>query len=166
MASPFLSEIRIFSFGFAPKGWALCNGQVLPINQNQALFSLVGTFYGGNGITTFALPNLQGSVPFHVGGGFALGQVGGEQSVILNQSQLPSHTHVPIASTNAASAKDPSGALWATGNSSGYAASGDGTVLAPQAVSTTGNSQAHNNMSPYQGLNFCIALQGIFPTRN
>jgi microcystin-dependent protein len=166
VGTPFLSEIKIFSFFFAPKGWALCNGQLLPINQNQALFSLLGTTYGGNDTTTFALPNLQGSVPLHFGGGFTVGQVGGEQAVTLNEGQLPIHTHVPIASTNVASAKDPTGAHWATGGNPGYAASSDGTLLAPQAIGPAGTNQAHNNMSPYLVLNFCIALTGIFPSRN
>jgi microcystin-dependent protein len=165
MSTPYLSEIRVFSFGFPPKGWALCNGQLLPINQNTALFSLLGTTYGGNGTTNFALPNLQGSVPLHMGNGFNLGQVGGESSVTLNSGQIPSHTHVPVASSNTASATDPSSAFWANSSNPAYANSTD-VQFAPQAIGSAGQNQAHQNMSPYLVLLFCIALQGIFPSRN
>jgi microcystin-dependent protein len=165
MSTPFLSEIRIFSFSFPPKGWALCNGQLLPINQNAALFSLLGTTYGGDGITNFALPNLQGSVPFHFGNGFNLGQVGGEATVTLTTGQIPSHTHVPVASSNTANASDPVNAFWANSSNPAYAPTTNVT-LAPQAISSTGTNQAHENMSPYLVLLFCIALQGIFPSRN
>jgi microcystin-dependent protein len=167
MAEPFLAEIRIFSFNFPPKGWALCDGQILPINQNQALFSILGTTYGGNGITTFQLPNLQGSVPFHVGGGLSLGQVAGEVNHTLLQSEMPAHTHVATASSNTADQVSPAGAYWAKGIASAYAdATAINNTMAPAAIPAAGGSTAHNNMSPYLVLTFCIALVGIFPSRN
>lgn len=165
MSSPFLSEIKIVSFGFAPKGWALCNGQLLPINQNQALFSLLGTTYGGDGRVNFGLPDLQARVPFHMGNGHTLGERGGEQAHTLSISELPMHTHQSGASSAAASVSNPVGNFWADGGKSIYNASPN-TSMAPQAISNTGGSQAHNNMSPFLVLNFCIALQGIFPSQN
>ncbi|HLG15595.1 MAG TPA: tail fiber protein [Blastocatellia bacterium] len=165
MAEPFLSEIRIFSFNFAPKGWALCNGQLLPINQNQALFSLLGTTYGGNGQTNFALPNLQGNVPIHMGSGHTLGERGGEQAHTLSISELPTHTHVAQASTNNATLAPSSGNLMGS-TSNGYAAAANLTSLLPSTVANVGGSQAHLNMQPFLVLNFCIALQGIFPSQN
>jgi len=165
MAEPFLSEIRIFSFNFAPKGWALCNGQLLPINQNQALFSLLGTTYGGNGQTNFALPNLQGNVPIHMGSGHTLGERGGEQAHTLSISELPTHTHVAQASTNNATLAPSSGNLMGS-TSNGDAAAANLTSLLPSTVANVGGSQAHLNMQPFLVLNFCIALQGIFPSQN
>jgi microcystin-dependent protein len=165
MAEPFLSEIRIFSFGFPPKGWALCNGQLLPINQNQALFSLLGTTYGGDGRVNFGLPDLQGRVPLHNGSGFTLGERGGEQAHTLTISELPAHNHPVNASSNAANASVPTGAFWADGAKSNYAASSN-TGMDPASVVATGGSQAHLNLSPFLTLNFCIALQGIFPSQN
>jgi microcystin-dependent protein len=164
-STPFLSEIKIFSFPFAPKGWALCNGQVLPISQNQALFSLIGTYYGGNGQTTFNLPNLQGQVPMHYGGGFVLGQTGGEINHTLTVQEMPLHTHVPTGSSLAVNAA-PSNSFWpgqVAGNP--YAASGN-VPMATTALTSTGGSQPHNNMAPYLVVNYCIALLGIFPSRN
>lgn len=166
MAEPFLSEIRIFSFNFAPKGWALCNGQTLPINQNQALFSLLGTTYGGNGQTTFALPNLRGQVPIHVGQGHTLGEKAGSTSVTVNIQQLAQHLHF-VQVTNA----DQSRTSVPTGNFLGpvnnlYAAAANLVTLQPTAMSSIGGSQPHNNLMPYLVLNFCIALQGIFPSQN
>ncbi len=165
MSSPFLAEIRIFSFNFAPKGWAMCNGQLLPINQNQALFSLLGTTYGGDGITTFALPNLQGRVPVHPGSGISLGQTGGEQAHTLNVAELPAHTHAPVGSSSSASASNPTGDLWASPVNGSYSPAAN-TAMNPDLIIATGGSQPHDNMSPYLVLNFCIALQGIFPSRN
>jgi microcystin-dependent protein len=167
MAEPFLAEVRIFSFKFAPKGWALCNGQLLPINQNQALFSLLGTTYGGDGRTNFALPNLQGRTPVHTGSGIALGQLGGESAHTLTVSELPAHNHVPVGSPSAGSA-GPGGSLWATDNtgSNPYSTAAVNTAMNPASVLATGGSQAHQNLSPYLVLNFCIALQGIFPSHN
>lgn len=165
MSDPFLSEIRIVSFNFAPKGWALCNGQTLPINQNQALFSLLGTTYGGNGQTTFQLPNLRGQVPIHMGNSHTLGEKGGSTSVTISSQTLPTHQHPLNASSAAADKNDP------TGNSLGvvantYAPASNLVALNPAAVSNVGGSQPHNNMMPYLVLNFIIALQGIFPSIN
>lgn len=164
MSEPFLGEIRMMAFGFAPKGWALCNGQLLPINQNQALFSLLGTMYGGDGRVTFALPDMRGRVPFHMGVGMNQGNLGGEASHTLVLTELPAHTHLPVGSANSASAASPAGNVWATLNG-GYQDTANVT-LNPNAIQPTGGSQPHDNMSPYLTLNFCIALQGIFPSRN
>lgn len=168
MAEPFLSEIRMMSFSFAPRGWALCNGQLLPINQNQALFSLLGTTFGGNGQTTFALPNLQGRTPIHVGSGHTLGEQGGEQAHTLSIAELPTHTHTMNGASNPADAVFPGGNLLGTadnttfGNS--YASASNLVALSAQAVGNVGGSQAHLNMQPFLTLTFCIALQGIFPS--
>lgn len=170
MAEPFLSEIRMMSFGFAPKGWALCNGQLLPINQNQALFSLLGTTFGGDGRVNFALPNLQGNVPIHVGQGHTLGERGGQSAHTLNITEIPTHVH-QMQATNA-TATQPSPAsdyLAATGTSIGAIYSSNAPqfsgALNPAAVGRTGGSQAHLNMQPFLTLNFSIALQGIFPSQ-
>ena len=165
MSEPFLAEIRIMSFNFAPRGWALCNGQLLPINQNQALFSLLGTTYGGNGQTTFALPNLQGRVPIHVGSGFALGQAGGAQAHTLTAAEMPTHAHAAISSSNTGSSADPTAAFWAATAAAAYAPSAN-AAMAPGALSDAGGNQPHGNLSPYLVLNFCIALQGIYPSAN
>lgn len=169
MAEPFLSEIRIMSFNFAPKGWALCNGQVLPINQNQALFSLLGTTYGGNGQTNFALPNLQGRTPIHVGSGHTLGEQGGEQAHTLSIAELPTHTHVLSASSldgNAPVPFGPAGNVLARTVNNVYNNAASLVALNPGTVANTGGSQAHINMQPFLTLNFCIALLGIFPSPN
>ncbi len=165
MAEPFLSEIRVFSFNFAPKGWALCNGQLLPINQNQALFSLLGTTYGGNGQTTFALPNLQGKVPIHVGSGFTLGQTGGEQAHTVSINEMPMHTHVANAASVNGTVGLPLGNLPGP-YANGYSTPTALTSLAPATVTNVGGSQPHQNMQPFLTLNFSIALQGIFPSPN
>jgi|ERR1043166_7022541 microcystin-dependent protein len=165
MPDPFLGEIKLVSFNFPPKGWALCNGQLLAINQNQALFSLLGTTYGGNGQTTFALPDLRGRVPIHMGGGFSQGQVGGEEAHTLSISELPQHTHPAIASSNAADQAQPTNNFWANGNQAAYASTPTATMN-PTCVSSIGGSQPHTNLSPYLTLNYVIALQGIFPSRN
>ncbi len=163
---PFLGEIRMAGFGFAPRGWALCNGQLLPIAQNQALFSILGTTYGGDGRTTFALPDLRSRLPIHAGN-FPLGTHNGEEGHVLSSAELPPHLHQAIANTDANSADQsgPTANRWAAGGQPAYAAAGNGS-MAPAAVGTTGNSQAHDNMSPYLVVNFIIALQGIFPSRN
>ena len=165
MAEPFLSEIRIMSFGYAPKGWAMCNGQLLPINQNQALFSLLGTTYGGDGRVNFGLPNLRGDVPIHVGQGHTLGETLGSTSVTLNQSQLPQHLHfVQATNVDANRSSVPTGNFLGPVNNL-YAAAANLTTLQPTSMTNVGGSQAHNNMMPYLVLNFCIALQGIFPSQ-
>jgi len=166
MSEPFLSEIKIVSFNFPPKGWALCNGQFLPINQNQALFALLGTTYGGNGQTTFALPNLRGRVPIHMGNGYTLGEAAGSTSVTVNIQQLPTHLHGLQGSSNSSSTTaDPTNAFFAPVNG-GYADPANLVTLSPQSVTSVGGSQPHNNMMPYLTLNFIIALQGIFPSQN
>ncbi len=169
---PYLSEITIFAFGFAPKGFAFCNGQLLPINQNQALFALLGTTFGGNGTTTFSLPNLQGASPVGMGSsaGLAailLGQVGGEANVTLTLAQLPSHSHTLNAQGTAANSQDPTDGFLAIQRDDAYhAAGGATTALSPTALTTVGGSQPHPNQSPYLVLNMCIALAGIFPSQN
>lgn len=166
MGTPFLSEIRIFPFNFAPKGWAQCNGQLLPINQNQPLFALLGTTYGGNGQTNFALPKLQGATAIHVGNGHVLGESAGASSVTLNQQQMPTHVHVLQASSNSTgTTADPTNAFFAPVNG-GYGAAANLTTLAPASVTSVGGTQAHNNLMPSLVLNYCIALQGIFPSQN
>lgn len=173
MAEPFLSEIRIFSFGSAPQGWAQCNGQLLPINQNQALFSLLGTTYGGDGTTNFALPDLRGRVPMHDGSGFILGQRAGEEAHTLAISEMPTHTHVvqgfssfadPVTAN--ATQIDPTNNLWANSGKTNYTLDSPNATMSPSAISNVGGSQPHENRSPLLTLNFCIALQGIFPSRN
>jgi microcystin-dependent protein len=166
MAEPFLSEIRIMSFGFAPRGWALCNGQLLPINQNQALFSLLGTTFGGNGQTNFGLPNLQGRTPIHTGNGFTLGQGGGEQAHTLSAQEMPQHTHAVNVSSVATGGNNNPGGRFLGGANNAYHALPPTTTMSPSTVSNVGGSQAHLNMQPFLTLNFSIALQGIFPSQN
>jgi microcystin-dependent protein len=168
MAEPFLSEIRIMSFGFPPKGWALCNGQLLPINQNQALFSLLGTTYGGDGRVNFGLPNLQGKVPIHMGSGHSLGETGGEQAHTVSISELPQHVHVWNASGSPATTNTPGNTLLLA-QSTGDQAWGPASnlvAMSPTEITNVGGSQAHLNMQPFLVLNFSIALQGIFPSQN
>jgi microcystin-dependent protein len=171
MAEPFLSEIRIFSFNFAPKGWALCNGQSLPINQNQALFSLLGTVYGGNGQTTFNLPNLRGRCAIHEGSGHTLGEAAGSSAVTINIQQLPTHNHLlsnnmaVIGDTLNATLGVPGGNNWANTGKQQWSTAAPNAAMHPSAVTNVGGSQPHNNMMPYLVLNFCIALQGIFPSQ-
>jgi microcystin-dependent protein len=165
VSEPFLSEIKLMSFGFAPKGWAQCNGQLLPINQNQALFSLLGTTYGGDGRTTFALPNLQGRIPVHQGNSHSLGEAGGEQAHTLSVNETPVHTHTAYATTSAGDSPIPAGNFLG-GADNFYAPLANSTALHPSTISNAGGGQAHDNMQPYLALNFCIALQGIFPSRD
>jgi microcystin-dependent protein len=165
MAEPFLSEIRIMSFVFAPKGWALCNGQLLPINQNQALFSLLGTTFGGDGRVNFALPDLRARAPIHVGNGHTLGERGGEQAHTLSIAQLPTHTHVAMAQPAAGTQIVAANAILAQA-SNVYHTPDNLVSLNPAAVTNTGGSQAHLNLQPFLTLSFCIALQGIFPSPN
>ena len=164
MATPFLAEIRMFAFNFPPRGWALCNGQLLPINQNQALFSLMGTMYGGNGATNFALPDLRGRTPISFGGGFVQGQSGGEEAHTVTISEMPSHTHIVSAGNSAANTPSPAGAFFAQ-NAGAYAAAPNSS-MSPDTATNAGGSQPHANMGPYQVISFAIALVGIFPSRN
>ena len=176
MSDPFVAEIRIFPFNFPPKGWAMCNGQLLPISQNTALFSLLGTTYGGDGKSTFALPNMLSNSPMHPGQGpglslHDLGETGGEQAVTLLVSEMPFHQHfVGRASAAAGDSVTPVNSVWATsaagrGNAALYAPSPATVQVNPNSLLPTGGSFPHNNMQPYLTLNFCIALQGIFPAR-
>lgn len=164
MAEPFLSEIRIMSFVFAPKGWALCNGQLLPISQNQGLFSLLGTTFGGDGRVNFALPDLRGRTPIHVGSGHTLGERGGEQAHTLSIAELPTHTHVLSASSTDADAPVPTNFVLARSTSQFYGPTTNLVATNAGSVANTGGSQAHLNMQPFLTLSFCIALQGIFPS--
>jgi len=170
MSEPFLAEIRIVGFNFAPRGWAFTDGQILPINQNQSLYSLLGTTYGGDGRTSFALPDLRSRTPVHRGDGYQLGQKGGAETVTLTAAQIAAHTHAVKASSTDANSRSPAGHLLAG------ATNGDMVYRDPEAANMTalrsgtitnaGGGQAHNNMQPYTTLNFCIALQGLFPSRN
>ncbi len=179
MADPFVAEIRIFPFNFAPKGWAFCNGQLLPLSQNTALFALLGTTYGGDGKSTFALPNLQGSVAMHAGQGPGLslrdlGEQGGSQAATLLQSEVPVHNHGYFAADADATSVSPEGqlaarGLWDSGTTGGimgaYSALAPDKTMHPQSLAGAGGSQPHNEMQPYLTFNFCIALQGVFPPR-
>jgi microcystin-dependent protein len=165
VSEQYLSEIRIMSFNFAPKGWAQCNGQLLPINQNQALFSLLGTTYGGDGRTTFGLPNLQARVPMHQGNSHVLGEAAGELAHKLSVSETPVHTHTAYGTTSLGDSPIPAGNFLASADNF-YAPLANTTSLIASTISSTGGGQAHDNMQPYLVLNFCIALVGIFPTQN
>jgi microcystin-dependent protein len=173
MADPFVAEIRIFGFNFAPTGWAFCDGQLLPLSQNTALFSLLGTTYGGNGKSNFALPNLQGSAPMFYGQGpgfslYDIGETGGSPNVTLLTSEIPSHNHNEIVRPTALAsgqASAPAGNFGGRSNSRPYNTSAPNTTMGTSAVGLQGGSQPHNNMMPYLTFNFCIALQGVFPPR-
>ncbi|HXG95064.1 MAG TPA: tail fiber protein [Blastocatellia bacterium] len=170
MADPFVAEIRIFPFNFAPQGWAFCDGQILPISQNTALFSLLGTTYGGDGKSNFALPDLQGRAPMHPGQGpglslHDLGETGGSETVTLLESEIPSHSHGVSMSVRPADNLDPGGLALGTGNNV-YVAPGNQVSFSGNALAPAGGDQPHNNMQPYLTLNFCIALQGVFPPRS
>ena len=170
MSEPFLAEVRLVGFNFAPRGWAFCDGQILPINQNQSLYSLLGTNYGGDGRTSFALPDLRGRTPIHVGDGHRLAQKSGAETVTLTAAEIAAHTHTVKASSTAANQGNPSGRIMAAADP------GFNHFRPPEAASTTalrsgtvtnaGGGQAHNNMQPYLAVNFCIALRGLFPSRN
>lgn len=177
MSDQFVAEIRIFGFNFAPTGWALCDGQIMPISQNTALFSLLGTSYGGDGKSTFALPNLQGSAPLQQGQGaglslYDLGEYGGESSVTLLTSEIPLHNHLPGCLNGAGNITTPAGNVWASAKvgkqaENRYSATpGTSPTMSGTMISTAGGNIPHNNMPPYLVLNFCIALQGIFPARS
>jgi len=172
MSDQFVAEMRVFPFNFAPKGWAFCDGQLLPISQNTALFSLLGTTYGGDGKSTFALPDFQGMAPIQEGQGPGLsqrflGESAGSQSVTLLQTEIPVHSHV-VQAASAGGLNDPTNNTWGSGlkgHPPAYSGAGSNVSMGPQALSIAGGSQPHNNMMPYLTLNFCIALQGIFPQR-
>jgi microcystin-dependent protein len=171
MTQPFLGEIRMFGGNFAPRGNAMCNGQLLAISQNTALFSLLGTFYGGDGKTTFALPDLRGRSPMHQGQGPGLsqrdiGEVAGEENVTLLSTEMPSHTHQVMAVGSAGNNTSPAGNSWASSTTRPYSNQAPNTTMAPQALSIAGGSQPHNNLQPFLVVTFIIALQGIFPARN
>ena len=170
MSDPYIGEIKITSFTYPPRGWAFCNGQLLPINQNQALFSILGTMYGGNGVTNFALPNLQQRIPLHQGdnqGSYLVGQSGGEAVHALTVSEMPTHVHLAAAQSqpDAAGGTSPAGAVPAAGGPAMYASTPN-VAMATNPGSSTGGGQPHENRQPYLALNFIIALQGIFPSRN
>lgn len=169
MAEPFLAEVRIFSFVFAPRGWALCNGQLLPINQNQGLFSLLGTTYGGDGRVNFALPDLRGRVPVYIGGttSFTLGERGGETAHTISASELPQHNHLVTATAVGATTNVPTNStiLGSVSSSLYNSPNTQLTSLHPATITNVGGSQAHQNMMPFLTLSFCIALQGIFPSQ-
>ena len=164
MAEPFLAELRMMSFNWAPKGWAMCNGQLLPINQNQALFSLLGNRWGGDGRVNFALPNLQGRTPIHAGN-HTLAEIGGEDAHTITQSEMPTHTHAANASSAGGNTNLPGGNVLAAA-ANVYGPPGAPTTLEPSTVTSAGGSQPHTNLQPYLPLTFCIALQGFFPPHN
>jgi microcystin-dependent protein len=166
VSEPFLGEIKMISWGFAPKGWAFCNGQFLPINQNQALFSLLGTTYGGDGRVTFALPDLRGRAPYHVGQGMVEGERAGEEAHTLTLSELPQHNHIPNGSNVSGTLLTPANNTWGVTTQNPYASTNPDSAMDPATIGNTGGSQAHNNMQPYLVINFIIALIGIFPSRS
>jgi microcystin-dependent protein len=171
MTEPFLGEIRLFPYNFAPRGWAFCAGQILAISQNTALFSLLGTTYGGNGQTTFQLPDLRGRVPNSAGQGpglssYTLGEQGGAENITLIAQQMPAHNHAVAVNNSGSATGRPSGGYPGQTSGNAYAPNSDGSTFAPQAVSNAGGSQPHENRPPYLTLNYCIALEGIYPSRN
>jgi microcystin-dependent protein len=171
MAEPFLGEIRMFGGNFAPLGWAFCNGQIMSIADNEALFSLVGTTYGGDGVNTFALPNLQSRIPMHQGQGgglspYVMGQIGGTENVTLNAQNLPQHSHGTAASSGNGGASSPAGSYWASNAATKQYAPATNTTMAPTAMSLTGGNQPHQNLMPLLTISFIIALEGIYPSRN
>ena len=167
MGTPYMSELKLISWNFAPQGWAFCNGQFLPINQNQALFSLLGTTFGGNGQTTFALPDLRGRIPVHMGNGFTMGQQYGEAAHTITMSEMPAHTHGPMPANNQpATLNVATGNVYASATVNIYKNASPGGTMAPNTVTNQGGSQPHENQQPYLVLNWIIALQGVFPSRN
>jgi microcystin-dependent protein len=164
-ATPFIGEIRMFAGNFAPVGWAFCNGAVIPISENDALFNLIGTTYGGDGQTTFALPNLQSRLPFHVGPGFALGQSGGVETVTLTTPQIPAHSHVPQANSANGNQASPANGVWAASALNEFSTAAPGANMDPGALGNTGGSQPHDNMPPFLVVNFILSLFGVFPSQ-
>lgn len=166
MSEPFLAEVRMVGFNFAPKGWAFCDGQILPINQNQSLYSLIGTTYGGDGRTSFALPDLRGRTPIHVGDSHTSGQKSGAETITLAAAQIPAHTHSAKASSATANQPGPAGAVLAASDIYRDPQAGSATALRSGTITNAGGGQAHDNMQPYLTVDFCIALRGLFPSRN
>ena len=167
MSQPFIGEIRMFAGNFAPVGWSFCNGAIIPIDQNDALFNLIGTTYGGDGQTTFALPNLQSRVPVHVGPGFALGQSGGAESVTLTTSQIPAHSHVAQGDSGTATLPSPANNVWAANNTlTPYTNGAPTDAMDPAAMGSAGGSQPHDNMIPFLVINFILSLFGVFPSQS
>ncbi len=164
MSSAYIGEIRMFAGNFAPVGWMLCDGTILPISEYETLFQLIGTTYGGDGQSTFALPNLLSRVPMHAGNGFVIAQSGGEEQVTLTVNQIPAHSHVPQASSATGTQTSPAGNIWANSNKLPYSASAPGSAMDPSAVGSAGGSQPHDNMIPFLAVNFIISLFGIFPS--
>jgi microcystin-dependent protein len=165
MSSPYVGEIRMFGGNFAPVGWSFCNGALMAIDQNETLFNLIGTTYGGDGQTTFALPNLQSRFPVHVGPGFTQGQTGGVETVTLTVSQIPAHSHVPQGLSTNGSAGSPSGNVWAASSINQFANAAPSLAMSSNAIGQTGGSQPHDNMIPYLAINFILSLFGIFPSQ-
>lgn len=166
-ANPYIGTVMVFGGNFAPAGWALCDGSLLPISENDALFTLIGTTYGGDGQSTFGLPDLRGRFPVHQGSGFVLGQMGGVETVTLTTNQVPAHSHAPRASSSGSTQSGPGGAVWGQGTTAkNYASGAPNAAMASDMVQTTGGSQPHENMMPFVGLTFCIALFGIFPPQS
>lgn len=166
MSEQYLGEIRLFGFGTVPSGWARCDGQVLQINTNQALYSILGATYGGNGSSTFALPDLRGRVPVHVSSSITRGQKAGEEAHVLTTNEMPTHTHIVNGSSESATLKVATGNVWGKSTNNIYSVDQPNTNMNTQALSTSGNSQPHQNMQPYSVANYCIALVGIYPSRN
>lgn len=166
MSESYLGEIRMFGGDFAPQGWALCNGQILSISENEALFALLGTTYGGDGQSTFALPDLQGRLPIHVSNNHPLGQKAGTETVTLTANELPNHTHLAAASTQTGSSSTPENMVWANTELKHFAASGSTVSMNPQIISSTGNQIPHNNIMPSATISFIISLYGVFPPQN
>lgn len=166
MSNPYIGEIRMVGFNYAPQGWALCNGQLLSIAEYTALFQLLGTTYGGDGQNTFALPNLQGRIPFHQGNSYVIGQIAGSETATLTTTQLPAHTHPLAASSSAGTQATPTGGYWAQSSLGAYSTEAAANSMAATAIGNTGGSQPHDNMPPFLVINFVISLFGIFPTQN
>jgi microcystin-dependent protein len=169
MSSPFIGEIRMFAGNFAPAGWAFCDGSLLPISENDALFNLIGTTYGGDGQTTFALPDLRGRLPIHQGPGFLIGQKAGTETVTLTTNQIPAHAHQAVCSAGGGDSASPVGRFWSTdpaGNTAAYNESTDGSTMAGGALAPAGGGQPHNNLSPYLCVNFILSLFGVFPSQS
>jgi microcystin-dependent protein len=166
MSQPYIGEIRMFGGNFAPAGWAFCDGSILSIAENDTLFTLIGTTYGGDGQTTFALPNLQSRVPVHMGNGFTLAQTGGEEQVTLTVNQIPAHSHVPQANSGTGTQTSPAGNVWASSSNFPYATNAPSASMNPGAVGLAGGSQPHDNMVPFLAINFIISLFGIYPSQS